>query len=291
MLVNSNQKRGTASFLLEVIDYVHYLQERVEKYEDSYQGWSSEPTKLKVEGYLVTVLGSGLDEWLNCEAELKWFQPQFYGKEKPEPAPQGCEPTQNFVLQPVVAAASIGSGKANGARARWTTLLVLGEQSFIEDMDGGAAYNPRMVKEVFRDFKGRRAGMIKAFTTDVEEFYQQCDPEREYISLYEFHSTRGEANLPAEEVPPKPPEPAPGTAKKQVRYFEGIQPKDEDEEGLEEEEEDDDDDEEHGDACCGACEENYAADEFWICSEKWFHGKCVKITPAKAEHIQGVILR
>jgi hypothetical protein len=82
-------------------------------------------------------------------------------------------------------------------------------------MDGGASYNPRTVEEVFRDFKGRRAGMIKALTTgtsfcfvyffelfffyikksdmkflgelfnlvsflwfvaDVEEFYQQCDP-------------------------------------------------------------------------------------------------------------------
>jgi hypothetical protein len=32
-------------------------------------------------------------------------------------------------------------------------------------MDGGAAYNPRTVEEVFRDFKGRRAGMIKALTT------------------------------------------------------------------------------------------------------------------------------
>ena len=69
-------------------------------------------------------------------------------------------------------------------------------------MDGGAAYNPRTVEEVFRDFKGRRAGMIKALTTglalsqmfslflishiefvstlfvgaDVDDFYQQCDP-------------------------------------------------------------------------------------------------------------------
>lgn len=43
-------------------------------------------------------------------------------------------------------------------------------------MDVGAQYNPRTVEEVFRDLKGRRAGMIKALTTDVEEFYQQCDP-------------------------------------------------------------------------------------------------------------------
>lgn len=31
---------------LQVIEYVQYLQEKVQKYEGSYQGWSSEPTKL-----------------------------------------------------------------------------------------------------------------------------------------------------------------------------------------------------------------------------------------------------
>ncbi|KAJ6389572.1 hypothetical protein OIU77_027817 [Salix suchowensis] len=61
-------------------------------------------------------------------------------------------------------------------------------------------------------------------------------------------------------------------------------PPKEDYESGEEEEEDD----EQG-ATCGACGESYGTDEFWICCdmcEKWFHGKCVKITPAKAEHIK-----
>ncbi|PIA27742.1 hypothetical protein AQUCO_07600120v1 [Aquilegia coerulea] len=243
-------------------------------------------------------------------------------------------------------------------------------------MDGGGAqYNPRTVEEVFRDFKGRRAGMIRALTTDVEDFYQQCDPEKENLCLYGFPSEQWEVNLPAEEVPPELPEPAlginfardgmqekdwlalvavhsdawllavafyfgarfgfdksdrkrlfnmindlptiyevvTGTGKKQVkvekssvsnhsstkskpkqrgsesqaRYFKPIhqqQPKEE-EEGLDEEEDED----EHGETLCGACGENYASDEFWICCdicEKWFHGKCVKITPARAEHIK-----
>jgi len=73
------------------------------------------------------------------------------------------------------------------------------------------------------------------------------------------------------------------------KYTKAMQSKDEDDEGgaglgLEDEEE-----EEHGDTLCGACGESYAADEFWICCdicEKWFHGKCVKITPARAEHIK-----
>ncbi|XP_071716830.1 transcription factor BIM2-like [Rutidosis leptorrhynchoides] len=46
LIPNSDQKRDTASFLLEVIEYVQYLQERVQKHEGSYQGWSAEPTKL-----------------------------------------------------------------------------------------------------------------------------------------------------------------------------------------------------------------------------------------------------
>ncbi|GKV09917.1 hypothetical protein SLEP1_g21349 [Rubroshorea leprosula] len=69
----------------------------------------------------------------------------------------------------------------------------------------------------------------------------------------------------------------------QGKFSKASQPKDEDE-GLDEE-----DDEEHGETLCGACGENYGTDEFWICCdvcEKWFHGKCVKITPARAEHIK-----
>ncbi|KAK2452772.1 PHD finger protein ALFIN-LIKE 4 [Trifolium repens] len=246
-------------------------------------------------------------------------------------------------------------------------------------MDGvDVPYNPRTVEEVFRDFKGRRAALINALTIDVEEFYQQCDPEKENLCLYGFPSEQWEVNLPAEEVPPELPEPAlginfardgmqekdwlslvavhsdawllsvafyfgarfgfdkadrkrlfnmindlptifeavTGLAKKQgkeksvsnnsstksksnTKRGSEAQPKyskpmamqmqsnEDDEDGLGVDEEDDE--EEHGDASCGACGESYANDEFWICCdicEKWFHGKCVKITPARAEHIK-----
>ncbi len=60
-------------------------------------------------------------------------------------------------------------------------------------------------------------------------------------------------------------------------------PPQEEEDALEDEEE------EHGDTFCGSCGGSYTADEFWIgCDicEKWYHGKCVKITPARAEHIK-----
>ncbi|KAG6390582.1 hypothetical protein SASPL_148320 [Salvia splendens] len=289
---------------------------------------------------------------------------------------------------------------------------------------------PRSVEEVFKDFKGRRVALVKALTTDVEEFYQQCDPgsldilnssaarlkeawefpnmpilecsftysrhERENLCLYGHPHGEWEVNLPVEEVPPELPEPAlginfardgmqekdwlaliavhsdswllsvafyfgarfsidkadsnwlssafswlyytfrfpiglelghdvrrwkrlfsminelptvfevvTGAAKKLQKEKSPVsnsssksksnskpvkvskpQPKNEEEE---EEELDEEEDDEHGETLCGACGDNYASDEFWICCdicEKWFHGKCVKITPAKAEQIK-----
>ncbi|XP_020599045.1 PHD finger protein ALFIN-LIKE 8-like isoform X2 [Phalaenopsis equestris] len=233
---------------------------------------------------------------------------------------------------------------------------------------GGAAYNPRTPEEVFRDFRGRRAGVVKALTTDVETFYQLCDPEKENLCLYGLPNETWDVTLPAEEVPPELPEPAlginfardgmderdwlslvavhsdawllavafyfgarfgfdkearkrlftminnlptiyevvTGTAKKlsqektpnsssksnkpfakhQTKNSKAPPQKDFDESGEEELEEDED---EHGNTLCGACGDNYVNDEFWICCdvcERWFHGKCVKITPARAEHIK-----
>ncbi|KAK7275039.1 hypothetical protein RIF29_16145 [Crotalaria pallida] len=46
LIPQCDQKRDTASFLLEVIEYVQYLQEKVQKYEGSYPGWNPEPSKL-----------------------------------------------------------------------------------------------------------------------------------------------------------------------------------------------------------------------------------------------------
>ncbi|KAG9159960.1 hypothetical protein Leryth_005705 [Lithospermum erythrorhizon] len=46
---------------------------------------------------------------------------------------------------------------------------------------------------------------------------------------------------------------------------------------------------EEQDATCGVCGEIDSSDEFWImCDtcERWFHGQCVKITPAKAKNMK-----
>ncbi|KAL0709169.1 hypothetical protein Bca4012_016147 [Brassica carinata] len=46
LIPNSDQKRDKASFLLEVIEYIQFLQEKTSKYEATYQGWNQEPAKL-----------------------------------------------------------------------------------------------------------------------------------------------------------------------------------------------------------------------------------------------------
>ncbi|KAL8522594.1 hypothetical protein ACS0TY_012657 [Phlomoides rotata] len=58
---------------------------------------------------------------------------------------------------------------------------------------------------------------------------------------------------------------------------------------VEEELEDEEEEEDEEQVLCGACGDNHGMEEFWICCdvcEKWFHGKCVKITSAKAQHIK-----
>ncbi|XP_059652145.1 PHD finger protein Alfin1-like isoform X2 [Cornus florida] len=68
----------------------------------------------------------------------------------------------------------------------------------------------RTVEEVFRDFKGRRAGLIKAFTMEAEKVYQQSGPENMNLCLYGFPNETWELKLPVEMLPPELPEPALG---------------------------------------------------------------------------------
>lgn len=238
-------------------------------------------------------------------------------------------------------------------------------------MEGMPQNTPRTVEEVFNDFKGRRAGLIKALTTDADQFYSQCDPEKENLCLYGLPNETWEVHFPVDEVPPELPEPALGinfsrdgmqekdwlslvavhsdswilsvafyfgaqfccTKNDRKKLFQMINdlptifevltgnvkpPKDHSgthnsssknkSNGKSQqsenhsksvkmaspapppkEEESGEEDDEQGANNCGICGENSATDEFWICCdvcEKWFHGKCVNITPAKAEHIK-----
>lgn len=216
--------------------------------------------------------------------------------------------------------------------------------------------NPRSVEEIYKDYNGRRNGIVRALTTDVEEFFSLCDPDKDNLCLYGHPNETWEVTLPAEEVPPELPEPALGinfardgmkrhdwlslvavhsdswllsvafyfgarlnrNDRKRLftmindlpTVYEVVSERRKDkasnesatksklakrsnddhlkgnskivDEGYGEEDE-------HGETFCGTCGGNYNGDEFWIgCDvcERWFHGKCVKITPAKAESIK-----
>lgn len=229
-------------------------------------------------------------------------------------------------------------------------------------MDGDALpAHPRTLEEIFRDFRGRRSGLLKALTTEVDHFVRHCDPGRENLCLYGHPDESWEVNLPVEEVPSELPEPVLGInfsrdgmdrkdwlslvavhsdswllavafffaarfdKNERKKLFNQINdlptlydvvigrkfikekisannnvtkqrigekpsrppptPPPKEEEGTVE----DDEDDEHENTLCGKCGDNYAPHEFWICCdicEQWFHGKCVKVTPAKAEHIK-----
>lgn len=69
---------------------------------------------------------------------------------------------------------------------------------------------PRTVEEIFDDFQKRRGGLLKALTEEVDDFYQQCDPERDNLCLYGHRDGSWNVDLPADEVPPELPEPCLG---------------------------------------------------------------------------------
>ncbi|CAN6206042.1 unnamed protein product [Urochloa humidicola] len=129
-------------------------------------------------------------------------------------------------------------------------------------MDPG--YNPQTVEEVFRDFKGRRAGIIRALTIGIPQMWR----------ISSSNATPKSSEPKVKQSKPPPP---------QVKA-EGRAPA---EEGPATEEEDGGGGGANEGELGGACGESYGPEEFWIyCDicEKWFHGKCVKITAAKAEH-------
>ncbi|KAH7548379.1 hypothetical protein JRO89_XS14G0111100 [Xanthoceras sorbifolium] len=73
-----------------------------------------------------------------------------------------------------------------------------------------ASSSPRTVEEIFKDFTARRCALIRALTTEVDQLYLFCDPEKENLSLYGHPNEVWEVAPPPEEVPPELPEPALG---------------------------------------------------------------------------------
>lgn len=73
LIPENDQKRDKASFLLEVIQYIQFLQEKMQMCEGSCQGWSSESTKC-----LPLRINSGPVESF---VEQSQFERNFYGHE------------------------------------------------------------------------------------------------------------------------------------------------------------------------------------------------------------------
>jgi len=66
------------------------------------------------------------------------------------------------------------------------------------------------VKAVFEDFTGRRAGLLKALTCDIDELLRQCDPyddEQTNLCFFGFPDKTWEVMEPSRNVPAKLPEP------------------------------------------------------------------------------------
>ncbi|KAL2454252.1 PHD finger protein ALFIN-LIKE 6 [Abeliophyllum distichum] len=66
----------------------------------------------------------------------------------------------------------------------------------------------RTVEDVFfNEVKIRRAGLIKAVTTDVDRFYQECDSKKKKLCLFGHPNGTWEVKPPTEMVPSNLPEP------------------------------------------------------------------------------------
>jgi hypothetical protein len=66
------------------------------------------------------------------------------------------------------------------------------------------------VEAVFEDFTGRRAGLLKALTCDIDELLRQCDPyddEQTNLCFFGFPDKTWEVMEPSRNVPAKLPEP------------------------------------------------------------------------------------
>ncbi|KHN20587.1 PHD finger protein ALFIN-LIKE protein 1 [Glycine soja] len=184
------------------------------------------------------------------------------------------------------------------------------------------ASKPRSVEEIFKDYSARRIAIIRALTHDVDKLYGLCDPEevppelpeptlginfarddvsrRDWISLVAVHSDSwllsvafylgirlnhnerkrlfGLINiLPTifqvvTDNKPIKDNPTMDSGSKFWGSTEVAAVRNE-----------------HIEIFCGSCGGNYNKDEFWIgCDicEWWYHGKCIMMTPTKAETLK-----
>ncbi|KAD3336650.1 hypothetical protein E3N88_32169 [Mikania micrantha] len=66
------------------------------------------------------------------------------------------------------------------------------------------------VQEIFNNFSGRRAGLIRALTQDVDTFFQICHPDKDSLCLFGYPDESWKVTPPTEKVPSMLPEPTLG---------------------------------------------------------------------------------
>ncbi|KAK4253275.1 hypothetical protein QN277_010599 [Acacia crassicarpa] len=66
------------------------------------------------------------------------------------------------------------------------------------------------VEEIFEDYSARKAGVVRALTDDVDEFYRLCDPDKKNLCLYGYLDKTWKVTPPPEGLLDDIPEPALG---------------------------------------------------------------------------------
>ncbi|KAL8155730.1 hypothetical protein AgCh_000945 [Apium graveolens] len=133
------------------------------------------------------------------------------------------------------------------------------------------------------DIMAKYSRVMKEILTQFDEWYAEHVPREENITadaLSKFVSFEIE-NYPREALG-RPKSQSSVQQSKRVRMTPTLPPK-------EERDSDEEEAEKQKSTFCGACHHDTGVDKFWICCdvcERWFHGTCVKVTPAKAKHIK-----
>ncbi|KMZ69599.1 PHD finger protein ALFIN-LIKE 4 [Zostera marina] len=209
----------------------------------------------------------------------------------------------------------------------------------------------KSVEDIYEEYTMRRMAIVKALTTDFQDFHRQCDPDKENLCLYGFPNGKWAVNLPVDDIPSELPEPILGINfardaldekewidmvaihsdswlismvsffgakyrfdKHDRKYlyslinehptihevingkvvkpnstgsnhkFNKSNRKSKPQRASSKSTEKKKNNEEE----CATCQGSYEGDDFWIyCDtcQRWFHGKCVKVTPSRAENI------
>jgi hypothetical protein len=70
--------------------------------------------------------------------------------------------------------------------------------------------HPSSRREIINDYTARRKGLLTALTSEAEDFYMECNPDKQYLCLHGKSDSSWQVTLPADQVPSELPEPTIG---------------------------------------------------------------------------------